>query len=210
MKDVTRRELGLEAIHNPAPRTPARSAEEALRGYFVALEHRPDGVREIDVTRLTRHQRALLVNDGTVTRLVEASMLELLDIEVLDQRTITIAHDEWLDLPVTPAPVLRRRVAIRGRASRRLYVLAESSLVMSRLPPEIIDRLANSPKGLGELIDGIRLETRRELLWFGYSEMPDWANAEVTRLPLLTRSYRIIVDGWPAILITESFPATEP
>ena len=80
---------------------------------------------------------------------------------------------------------------------------------MSRLPPAIIDRLANSPKGLGELIDGIRLETRRELLWFGYSEMPDWANAKVTRLPLLTRSYRIIVDGWPAILITESFPATE-
>ena len=120
MKDVTRRELALEAVHDPAPRTPARSAGEALRGYFVALEHRPDGVREIDVTRLTRHQRALLVNDGTVTRLLEASILELLDIEVLDQQTITIAHEEWLDLPVTPAPVLRRRVAIRGRASGRL------------------------------------------------------------------------------------------
>lgn len=186
-----------------------RSGEEAVRSRFVAPEHRPMGLQEVDVTRLTGYQRALLVNDGTVTRLVEASVLEPLEVRVLDQQMIAVEDDMWLDLPVPPAPLLRRRVQIHGCATRRLYVLAESLLVISRLPQAMIDGLASSHKGLGELLDEIGLERRRELLWFGYSTPPDWASAAARALPLLTRSYRIIHGGDPAILITESFPAPE-
>jgi chorismate-pyruvate lyase len=105
---------------------------------------------------------------------------------------------------------LRRGIAIRGRHSGRAYAFAESLLVTSRLPSDFISLLAHNPKGLGESIDQMRLETRRELLWFGHAATPDWATPTAAPLPLLTRSYRIIFGGSPTILISESFPLDDP
>ena len=64
--------------------------------------------------------------------------------------------------------------------------------------------------GLGESIDQMRLETRRELLWFGCAATPDWATPTTAPLPLLTRSYRVILGASPTILISESFPLDDP
>jgi chorismate-pyruvate lyase len=203
-------EVASEAVSDPALLTPARAIEEVIRNYFVAWALRPTELGDVDVAALTPYDRALLVNDGTVTRLVEASVLEPVEVDGLDQQTVEVDDQGWLDLPATPAAVLRRRVAIRGRASGRLYVLAESLLVTSRLPKAFTTSLLDGPKGLGGLIDETRVETRRELLWFGYAKTPAWAGAATTQLPLLTRTYRIIVGGRPAILITESFAMVDP
>jgi chorismate-pyruvate lyase len=192
-------------------RTPA--GEDLISGYFVAQARRPSELWDVDVAALTSYQRALLVNDGTVTRLVESSVLEPLAVDVLDQRAVDVddQRDSWLDSPVAATTrVLRRRVAIHGRRSDRLYGLAESLLVASRLPDAFISSLLDCPAGLGELIAQMRLETRRELLWFGYAIAPGWAQPASTQLPLLTRSYRIITGGSPAILISESFPLDDP
>jgi chorismate-pyruvate lyase len=202
-------EVASEAVSDPAALTPARAIEDMIRSYFTAWAQRPSRLGDVDVAALTPLHRALLVNDGTVTRLVEASVLEPVEVDTLDQQTVEVDDQRWLDLPATPTPVLRRRVAIRGRASGRLYVLAESLLVTSRLPKAFASALSHNPKGLGALIDEMRLSTRRELLWFGSAQTPAWAGDAVIPAPLLTRTYRIIIGGCPAILITESFPIAD-
>jgi chorismate-pyruvate lyase len=146
-----------------------------------------------------------------VTRLLEALTLEPLTVDVLDQR-MTEAGDlgaVWLDLSSAAASVVRRRVSIAGRTFGRLHSVAESLLVPSRLPEAFIGALMGSPKALGEALGDLRLETRRELLWFGAARTPSWAEPVVEHQLLLTRSYRIIVAGRPSILIAENFPLVE-
>ena len=86
---------------------------------------------------------------------------------------------------------------------------AESLLVPSRLPEAFIGALMGSSKGLGEALADLRLEARRELLWFGSARTPGWAEPVVVEKLLLTRSYRIIVAGRPSILIAENFPLVD-
>lgn len=193
---------------------PARASarDDPISGCFIAQTRRPDELWDVDVFALTPYQRLLLTTDGTVTRLVEASVLEALTVDVLDQRDVEV-DDQWtelLDLPATAASIVRRRVAITARQSGRLHALAESLLVTSRLPTAFVRSLLNNPKGLGEVIGQLQLETRRELLWFGYATAPGWAKPPANGMPLLTRSYRVIIAASPAILITESFPVDDP
>lgn len=188
----------------------ATAGRDTISGRFVAQTCRPDELWDVDIFALWPYQRALLIADGTVTRLVEAMVWEPLSAEVLDQRGVEVDDERatFLDLSAA-ASVVRRRVAITGRESGQTPAFAESLLVVSRLPDAFFGSL-NNPEGLGEVIGRLGLETRRELLWFGYTAAPGWAKTAVTELPLLTRSYRIITGGTPAILITESFPTTAP
>jgi len=206
------RETVVEAVRDGVQPARAPTGEDPISGYFVAQARRPSELRDVDVAALTPYHRALLVNDGTVTRLIEAFVLEPLSVDVLDQRAVEgdDQTDSWLDKPAAADSIVRRRVAIHGCESGRLYALAESLLVTSRLPRAFASSLLDDPKGLGETVGQKRLETRRELLWFGYAIAPDRANQPATQPPLLTRSYRIIIGGTPAILITENFPLADP
>ena len=149
----------------------------------------------------------LLVNDGSVTRLLEACLLEPLTVKVIDQRVIETGDrgSFWLDLAPAMRSAVRRRVAIVGSRSNCPHALAESLLVPWRLPATFTDSLTHSSKGLGEVVDHLRLETRRELLWFGGSGPPGWGDTSAIDLQTVMRSYRFIIAGGPAILTTESF-----
>ena len=175
-----------------------------LRGRFIAQPARPGDAR--DVGGLTAVQRALLLNDGTVTSLLEALAREPIMVDVLDQRDTSSDADgaRSLDLPADSA-IVSRRVLLRG-LSGRVHAVAESLLVPARLPPAFILALAGNSRGLGAVLDELRLETRRDLLWFGAADTPEWSREAGVREPaLLTRSYRVVVGGVPAILITEGF-----
>lgn len=187
----------------PAPRM------TLISSHFLAQARRPSELWDVDVAGLTPYHRALLVNDGTVTQLVEASVLESVEVDALDECAVQVDDEAriWLDLP-TATSVVRRRIAIRGCASGRTYAFAESLLVPSRLPSDFSSSLQQTTKGLGEAL--ARVETRRELLWFGLAAAPAWAVPAGSSDPLLTRSYRIIVAGSPSILITEGFPLDDP
>jgi len=191
--------------------------DDLISSYFIAQGQRPSAFSDVDLATLTPYLRALLVTDGAVTRLLEGAVLESVEVRVLDQRMVEPDGDliALLELPATAFSLVRRRIAICGRQSRRTYAFAESVLVPSRLPSNFIGLLAHNPRGLGESIDQMRLETRRELLWFGHAAAPAWAapaadNAAAVQLPLLTRSYRLILGGTPSILISESFPIDDP
>lgn len=168
---------------------------DLLTRHFVAQRHRPPDLADVAPDRIGDFARCLLVTDGTVSTLVEAHELEPVAVERAGAAPpVDGALTPWLDVGAGEA-VLSRRIVMRGTCSGRVHVTAESHLVPARLPAEFVDVLGLSAKGLGEALRALRVDHHRELLWFG------------ARGPVLSRTYRLLVAGRPAVLITESFPA---
>lgn len=179
--------------------------DAGVESVFRAQRERPSGLAEVDLATLTSDQRALVVNDGTVTDLVERLIGEPVVIEIFEQTPVLVdpVLARWLDLALASF-ALRRRIAIRGRRSGHPCAFAESLLVCSRLPPTFLGTLERSGRGIGEALT--LLEHRRELLWFGLVSTPSWASAGASPPLSLVRGYRIVLDAAPVILISEHFP----
>ena len=162
----------------------------------------------INLRALTPFQRALLVTDGTVTKLIEAFTQEPLEIERLPTvPDVMPEHHPWLEVE-DAATVAQRQVIIRGRYSRALYVYAVSLIVPDRLPSIVRRRLEVQGEGLGRLLNEAKCETRREVLWFARehgSALPEPVRGS-TDGEFITRVYRIISERRPVALITERFP----
>jgi chorismate-pyruvate lyase len=154
-------------------------------------------------------RRAVLATDGTVTNLIE-SLLERVVIEKLGQEPVAAPVAEWPDL-APGTQVLRRTVLIRGAESRRIFLHAESLVVLERLAPALRAELAATDKPIGKLIREHRLESYREIL----ASRNEPAGARAVALgvdagePLVARTYRIHLGGRPAIQITERFLARD-
>jgi chorismate-pyruvate lyase len=154
-------------------------------------------------------RRAVLATDGTVTNLIE-SLLERVVIEKLGCEQLVAPLAAWPDLLAGTA-VLHRTVLIRGAESRRIFLHAESLLVLECLDPAIREELLGTDKPIGKLIREYKLESYRELL--GSAGEPAGLLAPVLGVdaaePLIARTYRIHIGGRPAIQITERFLARD-
>ena len=84
-------------------------------------------------------------------------------------------------------------------------VWAETYVVPGRLPKDFVGVLDSSSHGIGGSLRQLRLESWRELLWFGLGEVPSWSGDQAVAASTLTRVYRIITKGLPALLISEAF-----
>ncbi|MEX2531213.1 MAG: chorismate pyruvate-lyase family protein [Gemmatimonadota bacterium] len=181
---------------------------DPLRGLSPGPAASAGGVSPVNLRVLTAFQRALLVIDGTVTKFIEAYAMEPLDVMRLRQEeSISAERHEFLDLE-GGQPVLEREVVIRGRYSDTLYVYAVSHIVPSRLPGQVRRRLEVQGEGIGRILRDEKLETRREVLWFGREKLkslPDKVR-DVAGEEFISRAYRIILDGSPIVVITERFP----
>ena len=84
---------------------------------------------------------------------------------------------------------------------------AESYFVVpERLPPAFLDALMGNAQGIGGSLQQLRLESARELLWFGLATPPPWAEqTDGAPAGTLRRAYLIITGGQPALLISEDF-----
>jgi chorismate-pyruvate lyase len=164
---------------------------------FGCLEHVP-------IASLDPVLRGLLFTDGTVTRTLEAYTLAPIHVSVHDQSEALLGAEAADQLDVAEGtPCIRRRVGMTAEGSE-LEVWAESYILAERLPPAFLASLGRARQGIGESMQGVRLESRRELLAFGLGSVPGWADVAPRRRALI-RSYRIITQGLPALLITESF-----
>jgi len=158
---------------------------------------------------LTRFQRMLMGADGTVTHILEAYADEPIDVVKLHQG---VEGSDQRDTELRLAPddeVLRRRVLLRGRRSHRPLLYAEAVVALARVDPSFLDGLIGTDKPIGVLLAEHRTETFREVLivdrepagpcgtHFGIEPTAD----------LLFRTYRIVADRRPILLITEKFPA---
>ena len=185
-------------------------AANNLNSLFVAQSRKPAQLREIQLDRLSPFQRALLVVDSA-TQFIEAYAMEPIEILLVTQRTFQLPTDHELLEAAGGTDVVSRTVLLRGKASSTPFAYAESLLVQDRLPDPIRKGLETEGKGLGLLLRRNRIETHREMLWYGMEkgrELP----APIRHLegePIIDRTYRIIAGGRPMMQISEKFPAVE-
>jgi len=174
---------------------------------FVAQDWRPNNLEDIDPYSLTAVERTLLVIDGTVTRFLEAYFAEPIEIVNIGEtrETLKMWH-KWLDMP-KGEEVVSRRVLLRGTQSERTYASAASLVVPQRVKAAVKKEVGDISQGLGRLLLEGRTEQYRELLWYG-KEQPTELPGELRSLATeysITRTYRIIVNGKPTMMISEWF-----
>ena len=182
---------------------------DPLSRRYAAQFAKPAEFKPVNLRALTPFQRALLIIDGTVTRFIETYTLEPTDTIRIDQAGFDMPEDDpWLDVKAG-AEAGYRRVYIVGRHSRILYVYAIVVVALERIPPDVRRRLEIQGESLGKVLNENKLETRREVLWYGKEQIDDLPD-EVARLcngAFYSRTYRIIRDGAPIALVNEKFPA---
>ena len=186
-----------------------------MKDLFVAQFAKPSDLEEINLSQLTPFQRALLVTDGTVTQFIEAYTLSTVEVVLLNQETqILPTNHVWLEV-AKGTRVITRQVILqtRQRAGQQptVHTYATSLIVPNRTSPVIREGLTLEGKGLGQLLQRSGLETRRDLLWWGLKR-PDDLPETLLHLqgePFLSRTYRIVAEGRPIMLINEQFPFNE-
>ena len=99
-----------------------------------------------------------------------------------------------------------------GKYSATTYAYAVSLLIADRLPASVMRDLDVEPAGLGRILLNSQLENRREVLWYGREQIADLPETiEVyTGHDFISRTYRIMVDNQPIMLISEKFPSACP
>ncbi len=183
---------------------------DPLKDLFTAQSERPAKLGELNLRALHPFQRALLTIDGTVTRFIEAYMMEPVEVQRLSQNTQKLPSDHaWLESP-QGTEVIAREVLLQGRYSRTIYAYAVSLTVSERLGDNITSALEMDGEGLGRLLRENHLETYREILWYG-KEVSDLLPEEVPNSTsiFISRTYRIFFNGAPIMLINEYFPIWE-
>ena len=164
----------------------------------------------VDPQLLSSFQRILLTTDGTVTEILEAHLWEAIQIVKLYQECLeTDASVPYLDIG-PHAPVLIRKVILRGKPSDRNYIYAESVVALDRLDDRLRHGLMETQKPVGQLMLEARLETFREILSCCYEpaeEIGEYLGI-APDARLISRTYRVFADRQPFMLITEKFPET--
>jgi chorismate-pyruvate lyase len=192
-------------MHSPRT-TPTAVDEHQLVGLHFLAQDEAEDLREVRISQLDAFLRGLLFTDGTVSRALEAHTLCEVAVEPVEQEPgpvpARIARHLELD---GGEDCLRRRVVMRIGDSDLASVWAESYVLAQRLPQEFLPRLGDDLQGIGGSIQQLKLESRRELLWFGLGVPPPWAPGSTPASTTLTRAYRVLTQSLPALLICEAF-----
>ncbi len=195
----------LRAVFEPVPGE--RTAAALARRHFARHDQRPSPLGELSPARMEPFLRGLLFTDGTVTRSLEVETLSRVAVRVIGQTRAALPADAAEHLEAAEADeALRRRVTIGPADGPDPAIWAESQILPERLPPAFLAELEGSRDGIGGSLQRVELESWRELLWYGLEEPPRWSFvAPRAPSPVLTRLYRVISAGRPALLISESF-----
>ncbi len=174
-----------------------------MQDYFKSRGYVPGGVLTnskneiLHMERLPPFLRTLLVADGTVTKSLEAFFWEQVTVENLGQAPLQLTQNVSALALLSGATVLERRVRLLGVESRREFALAHSLIKLEALPEHLREDLQLGRIGIGELLRERGLETYREILDVGQTAATSDA---------IYRTYRIVIQHQPAIMITETFP----
>ena len=190
----------------------AHISTKRMKDLFIAQSAKPLDLDEINLSQLTPFQRALLVIDGTVTRFIEAYTFSPVEVVLLHQEVQTLSVDHaWLDAEKGTEVVARQVMLQTGQKDSQqpaVHAYATSIIVLNRIPQVIREGLTLKGKGLGQLLQHSGLETRRDLLWWGLERPKDLPQVppHLEEQPFLSRTYRIVADGQPIMLINEQAP----
>jgi chorismate-pyruvate lyase len=188
-------------LQDPRWRDPFRS-DGFLRDGTLPCDQGAD----VPIASLPPFLRALLVTDGTVTKILEAYFWEPVEVQTLEQGFLAAERAvEWVHVRAGDR-VLIRRARLAGRDSGRTYVEAFSVIRTELIPATFRRRLIDREIGIGVLIRDSGLESYREVLEIGVERPSEAHEPPATNGQTVFRTYRIIIEGEPVILITESFP----
>ncbi len=174
----------------------------------MAPTERPLHLKDVALASLEPVQRALLTIDGTVTTFLEAYHFEpIVAANVTeDERALDDYRPELKAGPGTA--VVDRQICLVGEQTGTVYAYAKSVIIPDRLPQLFRDELRANSAGIGAALLRLKLESRREFLWYGNenpAQVPTTIQRHFTRGGLV-RCYRVIAAGSPVILIRERFP----
>ncbi|MCG6860292.1 MAG: chorismate pyruvate-lyase family protein [Chromatiaceae bacterium] len=174
-----------------------------LRDAVIRGECGPD----VPLQELPPFLRALLVTDGTVTKILEAYFWEPVEVVTLAQEFVYAERPiDWIRIKIGDR-VLIRRARLSGMDSGDAYATAFSVIRTELIPDGFRQRLIDREIGIGVLIRDSGMESYREVLEVGIEPPSGRDDLEaLEKSELIFRTYRIIIDGEPVILITESFP----
>lgn len=181
---------------------------DPIQGFIHKTKEGHVSSNDIRFQEMSPFFRALLVTDGTVTKLLEAYMWEPISIEKLLQKEFILKYDIPLLDVKKGEPIVLRKVLLRGVNTRKVYAFAESLIQIHLLEKGIQQDLIQGQLGMGELLRDRRLETYREILEFGEEKAGEEVSAhfEIKKTdPIYFRRYRINVGSRFVILITEKF-----
>jgi chorismate-pyruvate lyase len=165
-----------------------------------------EGGADVPIASLPPFLRALLVTDGTVTKILEAYFWEPVEVCTLEQEFFDAERPvDWIRVGAGDR-VLIRRARLEGRESGRTYVHAFSVIRTQLIPAAFRRRLIDREFGIGVLIRDSGLESYREVLEVGVAPSDAAASQAPRGEETVFRTYRIIIEREPVILITESFP----
>lgn len=175
---------------------------------FKTQPSRPAYLESVDMVELTPFQRALMTIDGTVTKFIEAYQLETIKVTCLSQAVSPIGDEyKWLDIE-KQSLVTVREVLLQGDESKTMYAYAVTFIVTDGLGNSVEEGLNTDGASIGRLLIDNKMETYRQVLWDGKRVMHNLpeAIANLNGTEFLSRTYRIIHQGKPIMMITENFP----
>ena len=155
--------------------------------------------------------RTLLVADGTVTMAIEAYYAESVEVKTINQ-SLEILRGPFPMLSVADSEnVLYREVILRGCESGRVYASAYSLIRESVIATSLYHELVAQRVGIGTLLRNTAKGSYREILNMRSGGIHGASRKNLDQListnsELVSRTYRVFLDGVPGILITEVFP----
>ena len=195
---------------DPSAADPDRYSYHPLEGFYRSNSGQETGhvFNGIDFASLPAPLRTILISDGTVTKLLEATYFEPIEVKRLAHGDFILEQDSPALEQSQGGHVLRRKVICRGVVSGRVFCHALSYIRPDQLWPGAHDDLIKGRLGIGELLRDRRVETFRELLTC-CSEPAGELAGDLEVPPgeiLISRTYRIHVDRKPAVWIADKFP----
>lgn len=162
----------------------------------------------LDLTQLPAFLRTLMVMDGTVTKSLEAWFWEPVIVDALSNKLETIECSVAGLEVVSGDRVLQREVILKGAHSNQVFACARSTVSLKHLPKDIGGSLEKGEIGIGELLRERGVETYRDIFNINYFDNALYDDELLLKFEsdVLSRSYRIRVNGHPAIIVTEFFP----
>ncbi len=178
-------------------------------GFSQESKIKTESGHEIDMQALSPFLRTLMVMDGTVTKSLSAWFWEPVNVNPIFNQLEILKHQvEGLDLCIGDE-VIKREVALVGEKTKQIFAYARSTVALKHLPLKTGKALATGKIGIGELLREQGIETYREIYRIDYLDKNAISNDLLLNKiegNIISRSYRIRVNGIPSILVTEYFP----
>lgn len=128
----------------------------------------------------------VLIQNGVLESVLQALVRNEIEVIILGQKD--------------SGSVLYRKICVRNKLDGLVIMHAKSKIKTNNIPIVLLDRIVEGKKGIGSLIETLRIETFRHIKKIGFDR----------RQRAVYRIYDIYIRKQPAITIKEYFPIDLP